>query len=154
MQPPPQRTSDHDALACFLGEWAAEGTSFGGTDQSGDPRANGEVWRSTHSSRWHTGQYFMIQDERATIASKPFDTLSVLGVDLASGDYFARTFENHGFYRNYHLARDGHVWTLTGDTERARIEFADDNRTQVITWEWKPQDRWLPLCDRVAKRID
>ena len=154
MQPPPQRSAKHDALDCFLGKWKAEGTSFGGTDQSGDPKANGEPWLSTHSGTWHTGSFFLLQDERATIAGKAFDTFSVLGVDPESGDYFIRSFENHGFYRHYQLTRDGKVWTLEGATERARIEFTDDDRTQVIRWEWKPEDRWLLLCDRTAARID
>jgi hypothetical protein len=46
----------------------------------------------------------------------------------------------------------GRVWTITGATERARIEFSADGRTQTLTWEWRPKDRWLPLCDRVAVR--
>jgi len=44
---------------------------------------------------------------------------------------------------------DGRVWTLTGETESARIEFSEDGNTQTITWEWLPKG---PLCDRVAKR--
>lgn len=154
MDTPPLRGAKHGALDCFLGEWNAEGTSFGGTDQSGDPKAHGEPWLSTHTAKWHTGSFFMVQDERATIAGRVFDTLSVMGVDPESGDYFARTFENHGFYRNYKLARDAKVWTLTGATERARIEFSDDHQKQVINWEWKPGDCWLPLCDRTAVRTD
>ena len=39
---PPVRGAMHEAFAVFLGEWRAEGMSFGGTDQSGaDPKANG-----------------------------------------------------------------------------------------------------------------
>jgi hypothetical protein len=41
-----------------------------------------------------------------------------------------------------------------GETERARIEFSEDGRQQMITWEWRPRDQWLPLCDRVAVRQD
>lgn len=38
----PIRGLAHNALSCFLGDWRAEGMSFGGTDQSGpDPKANG-----------------------------------------------------------------------------------------------------------------
>ena len=95
-----------------------------------------------------------MQDERAKTGSNPFDTLSVMGVDAKTGGYFARAFENHGFYRHYEVERDGRVWTFTGATERARIEFSADGRTQTITWEWKPKDRWLPLCDRTARRED
>ena len=55
----PKRGEMHEPLAIFLGDWKAEGTSYGGTDQSGaDPRANGVPWKSTHTGRWHTGEFF------------------------------------------------------------------------------------------------
>jgi hypothetical protein len=152
---PPTRGERHDALAVFLGRWRAEGKSYGGPSQSDDdPRGAAERWVSTHTGAWHTGEFFLVQDERARIAGSPLDTLSVMGVDASTGRYFARCFENHGFYRRYDVTVDGPVWTLTGETERARIEFSADGRTQTITWEWRPRDRWLPLCDRVARRED
>ena len=49
--------------------------------------------------------------------------LSVIGTDPDTGEYFARSFENHGFYRNYKATRQGNIWNLTGETERARIKF-------------------------------
>jgi Protein of unknown function (DUF1579) len=149
----PARSRLHDALDAFVGEWRAVGTSFGGTDQTGEnPKANGERWGSTHVARWHPGEFFLIQNERALIDGKPFDTLSVMGVDPEGESYFARTFDNHGFYRHYHLAVDNNIWLLEGDTERARTVFGDDRQT--ITWEWLRDGRWLPLCDRVATRIN
>ena len=151
----PERSSKHKALAVFLGEWRAEGTSFGGTEQpEADPKRNGVPWTSTHAGRWHTGEFFLIQDERALVGGDVFDTLSVMGVDAKTGNYFARCFENHGFYRNYDVSVNGNVWNLNGEYERARIEFSDDHRTQTIVWEWKPEGKWLPLCDRTAVRID
>jgi len=151
----PVRGVKHDALNVFLGKWTAHGTSYGGTDQSGvDPKTNGEPWMSTHEGTWHTGSFFLVQDERADIAGRRFDTLSVMGVDPDTGEYFARSFENHGFYRNYRLARQDNVWTLIGETERAKIEFADGDRSQIITWEWTPNGEWLPLCDRTAVRAE
>lgn len=150
----PKRSEKHDALDVFLGRWTARGMSFGNTDQSGsDPKANGQAWLSTHEARWHTGSFFLVQDERADIAGYRFDTLSVMGVG-DEGEYFARSFENHGFYRDYPVRRDDEVWVLTGPLERATISFTDGNRKQVITWEWKPDDEWQPLCDRIAIRVD
>jgi hypothetical protein len=151
----PKRGREHDALSVFLGPWKAEGTSYGGTDQScTDPKAYGVPWTSTHAGRWHTGGFFLIQDEKARPGGTVFDTLSVMGVDSEKGGYFARAFENHGFYRHYDVTVDGKVWTISGATERATIEFSGDNRTQTIVWEWKPKEKWLPLCDRVAVRTD
>lgn len=151
----PERGEKHEALAIFLGHWRAEGTSFGGTDQSGDdPKANGVPWESTHEGHWHTGEFFLVQDERARVGGSVFDTLSVMGVDTKTNDYFAQTFENHGFERRYQVTRDGDRWTLSGEQERVTITFKDSNRTQDIVWEWKPKEIWLPLCDRVAHRSD
>lgn len=150
----PVRGTAHDALSVFRGEWRAEGMSFGGTDQSGDdPKANSVLWVSTHSARWHTGDFFLIQDERARIGGKPFDTLSVMGVKPDTDNYIARTFENHGFYRHYALSVDDRTWLLEGETERARTVFSADGNPQTITWDWLRDGKWLPLCDRVATRI-
>ncbi len=141
-------------MSVFLGDWRAEGMSFGGTDQSGaDPKANGVPWVSTHTARWHTGDFFLIQDERAQIGGTPFDTLSVIGVEPGAGGYFARTFENHGFYRHYKLSVDDQTWRLEGETERAKTVFDADGATQTITWEWLRDGKWVPLCDRVASRV-
>lgn len=148
-EPTPVRGSTHDPLSVFLGEWRAEGVSFGGTDQSG---ADGVPWVSTHSARWHTGEFFLIQDEHARIEGKAFDTFSVMGVGPGDKGHFARTFDNHGFYRHYALLVDDRTWLLEGATERARTVFSADGNTQTITWEWLRGGKWLPLCDRVATR--
>ncbi len=34
------------------------------------------------------------------------------------------------------------------------LDAAADGKTQTITWEWRPKDKWLPLCDRVAHTED
>ncbi len=44
-------------------------------------------------------------------------------------------------------------WTLSGEHERATYRFSKDGSTQEISWEWKPAEEWLPLCDRTAHRI-
>lgn len=152
---PPTRGPEHDRLNVFLGKWEAVGTSFGGTDQTGgDPRANGVPWTSTHIGRWHTGAFFLVQDEQARPGGQVFDTLSVMGVDPATGGYFCRSFENHRFYRDYDVTVDGNVWHISGPNERVTITFSDDDRTQTHVWEWKPGGEWLPLCDRTARRLD
>lgn len=143
--------AEHEELAVFLGDWHAEGTSHGGDAQSLDnPHAGASPWNSIHSARWHSGNYFVVQDERA---NGPFDTLSLMGWDAEAGRYFVRTIENHGFACDYTLTVDGRTWTLTGEHERATNRFSVDGRSQEIAWEWKPAEVWLPLCDRTAHRI-
>lgn len=148
---PPERGPAHDALDVFLGEWEAEGTTFGGPGQStANPRGGASPWRSTHTARWHSGKFFLIQEEKA---NGPFDTHSILGIDARTGQYFASTFENHGFHRHYSVQREGNTWVFTGETERARHVFSEDGNTQTIHWEWKPGEDWLPLCDRLARKV-
>jgi hypothetical protein len=142
---------EHEALAVFLGDWYAEGTSYGGDDQTPDnPRAGASPWRSVHSARWHSGQFFVVQDEHA---NGPFDTLSFLGWDAEAERYFSRSIENHGFSRDYTLSVDGATWTFSGNWERATYRFSDSGDTQTIAWERKRGGAWLPLCDRVATRV-
>lgn len=144
--------AEHEALAVFVGDWHAEGTSYGGPDQSpGNPRAGASPWTSIHTARWHSGGYFVVHDERA---NGPFDTLSLMGWESERDRYFVRAVENHGFTREYDLAVDGRTWTFTGQQERATHTFDEDGRTQTIVWERLVGDDWLPLCDRVARRVD
>ena len=154
-QTPPIRSQLHDALEMFVGEWRAEGMAYGSANQSiAHPKADTKPWKSTHSARWLSGRFFLVQDETAHIGNDPLDTMSVMGVDAQSGQLFAAMFENHGYERRYEVKVDGRRWTLDGDSERALIDFSADGRTQRIVWEWKPRDRWLPLCERTAVRVD
>ena len=104
MSEPPKRGSEH----VFIGEWRAEGTNY-------DADGKTSSWVSSHTGRWHTGQFSLVQDEKANPGPQPFDT---------------------------------RVWTFTGE------QLGEDGRRQTIAWEWKPKDRWQPLCDRVAVRTD
>jgi Protein of unknown function (DUF1579) len=154
-QTPPIRSLLHDALEMFVGEWRAEGMAYGSANQSiAHPKADTKPWKSTHSARWLSGRFFLVQDETAHIGNDPLDTMTVMGVDAQSGQLFAAMFENHGYERRYEVKVDGRRWTLDGDSERALIDFSADGRTQRIVWEWKPRDRWLPLCERTAVRVD
>jgi hypothetical protein len=150
----PTRRPEHEALAVFLGDWTAEGLSYGSPHQDPDnPKGAPERWLSHHRAYWHTGEFFMIEDEKATTDGKIFDTIGLMGWDAVRGSYFIQSFENHGFERRYDMTVDGRVWTISGEHERARIEFSQDGRTQTIVWEWKPRTDWLPLCDRTARRV-
>src|ERR1051325_3737494 len=97
-EPPPTRTDMHRALEVFVGEWRAEGTNYGIAEPGTDPRSNRSSWNSTHVTRWHSGKFFLIDDERARNGENedPFDTIGITGVDSETGRYFAQSFENHG----------------------------------------------------------
>jgi hypothetical protein len=132
----------HTALEVFIGNWTSEGTNYNGDKKS--------PWHGLNTTRWHSGEQFLIQDEHA---NGPFDTHAVMGWDDEGQRYFARTVENHGFCRDYTLTVSDKVWTFTGKTERARYEFNADHTEQMIKWERNVDGKWVPLCDRIAKKV-
>lgn len=151
----PVRSQLHDAMDMFVGEWRAEGLSYGDSQQSiAEPKANAQRWASTHTARWHGGRFFLLHDEKAHVGAEPFDSFGVMGYDAHTGRLFLRQFDNHGHQRHYEVHVDGRRWTFDGASERALIDFSADGRTQRIVWEWKPRGRWLPLCERTAVRSD
>lgn len=152
---PPVHGPQQERLAAFVGRWHAEGLSFGRNQDRAEPRRNSEAWVSEEVTHWHAGNFFVIQEETARTGDEPLITHSVIGVDAGSGEFFATTVENHGHSRRYAVTNDGPKWTFLGDTERARIEFSDDGRTQNVAWEWRPSgDEWLPLCERTNRRAE
>lgn len=110
----PTRTDAHRRLEVFLGDWRATGVAYTGSASAADRMQGESPWSSTHTGRWHTGEFFLIQDERARVGDDEFDTLSLLGVDPETGRYVMRTFDNGGFHRQYELTVDGSRWTITG----------------------------------------
>jgi hypothetical protein len=151
----PQRGSDQEKLSVFLGKWHAEGDSYAAGQKKDDPRGAVEKWVSDETYEWLPGQFFVLQRWDAKTGANPFKGTAIINHDADTGNYMTRSYENHGFIRDYVTRVDGDTWTFTGDTERARIEFTSDGRTQKIAWEWRnPGEVWLPLCDRMAKRMD
>jgi hypothetical protein len=153
-QPPPKPIEPHHALKVWVGNWHVEGISAV-PDDSGSPRANATApWKSDEQYEMLDGDYFLVQRWKADVGGAPFNGLGVIGYDDRSGAYVARSFENHGYYRNYTVKRQGNTWTFEGDTERARYDFSDDGTSCLIHWEFKPDGKtWQTLCDRTARKV-
>ena len=149
----PIRGAEYDRLEVFVGKWHAEGDSYAAGQKKDDPRGVVEKWVSNETCDWLPGKFFIMQQWDAMTGANEFKGTAIMSHNPETGDYTTRSYENHGFIRDYVTRVDGDVWTFTGGTERARIEFTDDGKEQKITWEWRPDGKtWLPLCDRVAKR--
>ncbi len=78
----------------------------------------------------------------------------MLGWDPDAERFLARSFENHGFSRDYTVTFDELGVRLDGENERATYTFDAAGDTQTIAWQWRRENDWLPLCDRVAHRVD
>lgn len=152
--PPPLHGTHHRHLEAFVGTWRAEGQAFGRNQDPSLPRANAESWTSHELTEWHPGRFFVIQREDAMSGGQPLNTMAVIGFDTQEGVYVVHAFENHGHANRYTMLRDDRTWKLTGERERATIEFSEDGRRQTVRWEWRPfDDAWLPLCDRTNVKV-
>lgn len=150
----PARSAAHERLQAFVGKWHAEGDSYAVSQKEDDPRGATEKWVSDETVEWLPGKFFVAQRWNAMTGAHEFKGTAIISYDPKAGHYMTRSYENHGFIRDYVTRVDGDVWTFTGDAERARIEFADGGSKQVIAWEWRLDGKtWLPLCDRIAKRV-
>lgn len=140
------RTAEHDQLEAFIGRWTSEGVNYA-------PDGSSSPWQGEETFGWLPGRYFVVQHWSAN-PEAPFLGLGVMGWSPVDKSYFVRSFENHGFFREYAVTKAGDVWTLSGETERARIVFEDDGASQRIQWEAKINGEWKMLCNRVAHRVD
>ena len=150
----PELGAPHERLGVFVGKWHAKGDSYAAGQIKDNPRAVIEKWISDETFEWLPGKFFIMQRWDAKTGANEFNGIAIISFDAETGNYVTRSYENHGFIRDYVTRVDGDVWTFTGKSERARVEFSDGGATQSITWEWKPDGKtWLPLCDRTAKRV-
>ena len=115
----------HEKLNVFIGKWHAEGESYAVGQTKKDPRGAVEKWVSDETYEWLPGKFFVMQQWDAKTGQNPFMGTVIINRDADTGKYTTRSYENHGFIRDYVTTVDGDTWTFDGDTERARIEFTD-----------------------------
>jgi hypothetical protein len=150
-----ERGAAHARLSVFIGRWHVEGKSYAVGQTKDHPRSAVEKWLSDETYAWLPGEFFVIHTWDAKTGASPFKGTEIIHHDACTGYYVTRSYENHGFIRDDVTSVDCNTWSFSGDTERAHVEFTDSGKTQKIAWEWrKPGEEWLPLCDRVASRVD
>ena len=150
----PMRGQAHDRLGVWVGTWHAEGESYAAGQSKANPRGSVEKWVSDETIEWIPGRFFVVRRTDGMVGANDIKGIDIFSVEPDSKGYVARAYENHGFMRDYVVHVDGNIWTFTGETERARVEFVNGGNTQNVSWEWrKPGQEWLPLCDRAATRV-
>ena len=82
----PEPTAAHKRLEVFIGDWHAEGTSYGEGQDAADPRAAGVPWTSDESYEWLPGNFFVLHRWEALAGE--FKGAEIMGYDEAEGGYF------------------------------------------------------------------
>lgn len=145
----------HKRLKVFVGKWSANGDSYGDGQQADDPRASAVPWTSEESYQWLPGGFFLLHQWDANVGERIFSGTEILGYDEAKGHYFTRFFDNGGNHLDYSAEVDGNVWTFSEPQTRATVTVGGRGKRMTFKWEWrKSGSKWLPLCDRLASRID
>jgi hypothetical protein len=149
----PSRRTSLKRLDVFIGNWHAEGTSYGDGQDAADPRAAGVPWTSDESYEWLPGSFFVLHRWDAQMGKHEFKGAEIMGCDEAEGSYFTRMFDNAGHHPDYAADVDGDVWSFKAAQTRATVKVQDAGDKMTFNWEWKNGGKkWLPLCDRVAVR--
>jgi hypothetical protein len=141
-------------LDVFIGKWHAEGQSYAYVQQKGKPNALTEPWISDESYEWLPGNFFVLHNWDAKVGDSVFIGTEIIGYDEKENGFFTHFFDNSGFHPNYKATVKGNIWNFVEPSSRAKVTFDDDKNKMTFNWEWRKQDNnWLPLCDRVATRI-
>ena len=150
----PKPTAAHRRLEVFIGHWHAEGMSYGEGQDAAEPRAAGVPWTSDESYEWLPGKFFVIHRWDAMTGKHEFKSTEIIGYDEAEASYFTRLFDNAGNHPEYRASVDGDVWSFEESQSRASVIVQAGGGKMSFKWEWKNGgNAWLPLCDRVASRM-
>ncbi len=150
----PEPSVAHRRLDVFVGTWHAEGESYAEDQRADEPRASAVPWTSEESYEWLPGRFFLLHRWDAMAGQRPFKGTEIIGYDEAQGGYFTRFFDNAGNHPEYRASVDKNVWTFTEPATRATVTISDNRDSMRFNWEWRiGGSDWIPLCDRVARRI-
>ena len=141
-------------LQVFIGKWRAEGKSYAGSQDKNNPYASAVPWTSEESYEWLPGNFFVLHKWNAKAGEHIFIGTEIIGYDEKENHFFTYFFDNAGFHPIYETRVEGNVWTFTDPNTQAKVTINDPD-TITFNWEWKNNgSNWLPLCDRVAKRVE
>jgi hypothetical protein len=150
----PEPSAATRKLEVFVGKWHAEGESYAEGQTAVEPRASAVSWKSDESYEWLPGGFFLLHTWDAVVGERVFKGTEIIGYDEAQGGYFTRFFDNTGNHPEYRATVDGLIWSFKEASTRAKVTVSQAGDEMKFVWEWQHGNgKWLPLCDRVARRL-
>lgn len=123
----------------FVGTWNTTGEVL---ETASAPAAR---LSATDTYRWLPGKHFIAHDADARFGDAPSRSMEVIGYDLASKKYLARSYDDQGVSEVFEVALKGSSWRIKGDTARFNGKF--DARQSKLTGLWELKDKtvgWQP----------
>ena len=147
------RNEELNKLNVFIGKWHHEGTSYGEGQDINNPSASAVPWVSDESYEWLPGNFFVLHKWSAKTGNSSFIGTEVIGYDETKKEFFAYFFDNSGFHPIYKVTVENDTWNFSEPNTKAKV-IINNNDTITFNWLWKHDgSAWLPLCDRIAKRV-
>ncbi len=130
-------------LEIFIGTWNTTGEVL---KTEGAP---GSTLSGTDTYRWVPGKHFIAHDADARFDGNPTRSMEVIGYDLTSKKYLARSYDDQGVSEPFEVALKCKNWTIIGQSVRFSGKFDAENNKLTGLWKlngkkagWQP---WIKL---------
>ena len=126
-------------LEIFIGTWNTTGEVL---KTEGAP---GSTLSGTDTYRWVPGKHFIAHDADARFDGNPTRSMEVIGYDLTSKKYLARSYDDQGVSELFEVALKGKNWTIIGQSVRFSGKFDAENNKLTGLWKLKGKKAgWQP----------
>ena len=126
-------------LELFIGTWNTTGEVLE-TEEAPATRLS-----ATDTYRWLPGRHFIAHDADARFGDVPTRSMEVIGYDLASKKYLARSYNDQGASESFEVALQGKKWSIKGESVRFNGKFSADSNQLTGLWELKDKRAgWQP----------
>ena len=123
----------------FIGTWNTTGDVL---ETEGAPAT---TLFATDIYRWLPGKHFIAHDADARFGGAVTRSMEVIGFDLASKKYTARSYDDQGTSELFEVVLKGKSWRIVGESARFFGRFDETGNTLTGLWELKGnRSGWQP----------
>lgn len=123
----------------FIGTWNTTG------DVLKTEAAPATTLSATDTYRWLPGKHFIAHDADARFGKQATRSLEMIGYDLATEKYMARSYDDQGQCETFEVSLKGKAWRIIGESTRFNGKFDAKGNKLTGLWELKgKKSGWQP----------
>jgi hypothetical protein len=127
----------HRRLNVLAGAWDTTITMMEGAEAG--------TSRATETYAWMPNGHFLVHEVDAMMGDRHVQSMEIFGVDVATGDFFSRSYDPDGSTNDFASSIDGLDYTIIGEVQRFTGRFGEDGRTLRGEWKQRVGDGWRPF---------
>lgn len=129
-------------LEIFIGVWNTTGEVLE------TEAASATELSATDTYRWFPGKHFIVHEADARFGKDVTRSMELIGYDMASKKYLARSYDDQGASDAFEVALNGKHWNIRGKTVRFNGRFDARNNKLTGLWELKGKKAgWQPWIE-------